>query len=182
MKSFIGEPVMSNYNKKTVFIGIDVHKKTYSVSCVSNNEILKQSSMPACPEKLIKYINKHFPSYTPQTAYEAGFCGFSLHRELTENGIYNQVINPASIEIAARDRVKTDKRDSLKIAVQLSREQISGIHVPCRERESFRELTRLRVTLIQDKNRLGNRIKSMLYRLGKIIADYVSVRPTLSLI
>jgi transposase len=168
MKSFILEPVMSNYNKNTVFIDIDVHKKTYSVTCISNNEILKQSSMPACPEKLVKYINKHFPNYTPQTAYEAGFCGFSLHRELTERGISNQVINPASIEIAARDRVKTDKRDSLKIAVQLSREQISGIHVPCQERESFRELTRLRVTLIQDKTRLGNRIKSMLYRLGRI--------------
>ena len=66
---------MSNYNKKTVFIGIDVHKKTYSVSCVSNNEILKQSSMPACPEKLIKYF-KGFAKIINNFCISAVFMNF----------------------------------------------------------------------------------------------------------
>ena len=44
------------------------------------------------------------------------------------------VVHPASIEVSSRDTVKTDKRESLMIAQQLSAGRLRGVRVP-REKE-----------------------------------------------
>lgn len=64
------------------------------------------------------YIKNTFPNAEVMSAYEAGFSGFHLHRKLIEAGIKNIVVHPGSIEVATRDRVKTDKRDAKKRATQ----------------------------------------------------------------
>lgn len=148
-----------DYTGKNIFVGIDVHKKTYSVSVVSDGVLIKRDTMPAKPERLEKYLHKHFKGAKIKSAYEAGFSGFVLHRHLTKNGIDNIVVNAASIEVGARDRVKTDKRDSLKIATQLSVGRLKGIFIPSIEMEDRRELTRLRSTHVKDRNRIAQRIK-----------------------
>lgn len=35
---------MQNYTSKTLFIGIDVHKKTYVLACICEGELIKRSS------------------------------------------------------------------------------------------------------------------------------------------
>lgn len=77
-------------------------------------------------------------------------------------------MHAASIEIAARERVKTDRRDSRKIAVQLSAGRLRTVFVPDMQREDFRLVSRLRETLAREKSRKGNQIKSLLYQLGKM--------------
>lgn len=156
------ENLMKNnyiYTGKTIFVGIDVHKKTYSVACVHDGAIVKRDTMPASPKRLLEYLQKYFVGATIKTAYEAGFSGFGLHRFLKEYGIDNIVVHAASIEIGARDRVKTDKRDALKIASQLAAGRLRGIFVPTPEMEDRRELTRLRTTFVQDRNRIATRLK-----------------------
>ena len=111
---------MRDYTSKTVYIGIDVHKKTYAVTAICNKEVVKKDTMTADCNNLLRYITKYFKGAVIYTAYEAGFSGFHLHRFLIKNGVKNIVVHPASIEVSSRDRVKTDKRDSLKIASQLS--------------------------------------------------------------
>jgi transposase len=64
------------------------------------------------------------------------------------------------MEVAANDRVKTDKRDALKIALHLARGSLSGIRVPTVEQELRRQLTRTRVQLVKERTRIGNKIKS----------------------
>lgn len=145
-----------------VFLGIDVHKKTYAVTAVSSGRIIKRDTMEACPHKLTRYCQKHFPNQRIISAYEAGFCGFSLHRILTSNHIENLVVHAASIEIAARDRVKTDKRDSLKIATQLESGRLRCIHIPTPEQEAYRAISRLREKLVKDRTRIGVQIKSFI--------------------
>ena len=103
---------MKDYTEKTVFIGIDVHKKTYSVTCICNKEVVKRDTLKASPTGLVEYLNKYFANAKIKTVYEAGFSGFVLHRYLLEQGIDSIVVHAASVEISARDRVKTDKRDS----------------------------------------------------------------------
>src|SRR5262245_7821066 len=132
-----------SYKGKKVFVGIDVHKRHYSVTCMSEGEIIKHTTMRASPEKLVEFLKKYFPESKLKTAYEAGFCGFSLHRYLEKNGIESLVVHPASIEVSSRDRVKTDKRDSKKIATQLAAGRLKGIHVPSEDREAKRTVTRL---------------------------------------
>lgn len=153
---------MRDYSNQSIFIGIDVHKKTYSVTAICNGEVIKKDTLKASPQQLIDYCFKYFNKANIFSAYEAGFCGFYLHRQLIDKGINNIVVHASSIEISSRDRVKTDKRDSLKIATQLSVGRLKGIYVPTIQRESYRCITRLREKLIKDRTRMGVQIKSFL--------------------
>lgn len=159
---------MHKYTGQPIFIGIDVHKKTYSITAISDGQVVKRDKLPASPKILIAYCKKFFPESVVFTAYEAGFSGFYLHRELIANNINNIVVHPASIEIASRDRVKTDKRDSLKIATQLSIGRLRGINIPSKEREAYRAITRLRDKLMKDRTRLSVQIKAFLNLNGMI--------------
>lgn len=159
---------MNQYSPDNIYLGIDVHKKSYAVTAVHQGSVIKKCQMAASPNTLVDFCNKYFPKAKIQSCYEAGFCGFHLHRALIERGIQNIVVHPASIEIEARNRVKNDTRDSMKMAIQLSQGRLKGIHVPSPEREDFRTVSRLRDTLMKERIRTGNRIKSLLYCNGFI--------------
>jgi transposase len=57
------------------------------------------------------------------------FSGLGFHRVPESGGIANLVVNAGSIEVASRDRVKTDRRDSLKLASLLECGRLRGIRV-----------------------------------------------------
>jgi len=161
---------MKNYTGKTIFVGMDVHKKTYSVTAICEGIIIKRDTLKAEPRALISYLKKQFGSGKIKTAYEAGFCGFHLHRALETAGIENIVAHAAGIE-TSNSRVKTDKRDSLKIAQHLYEGKLRNVHIPTPEREDFRTVTRLRDTFCRERSRIGNQIKSQLFLQGLIPAD-----------
>ncbi len=161
---------MKDYTGKTIFVGMDVHKKTYSVTVICDSCIIKRDTLKAEPEDLISYLKKRFGSGKIKTAYEAGFCGFHLHRTLEAAGIENIVVHAAGIE-TSNSRVKTDKRDSLKIAVHLSEGKLRSVYIPTVEQEDHRTVTRLRDTFCKERARIGNQIKSLLFLHGLIPAD-----------
>lgn len=168
-----------SYVGTKVFIGIDVHKATYSISCVVDGVLVKRCTIKAQPQGLVHFIKKYFPGVEVETAYEASFCGFVLHRYLEAHGIANKVVHAGSIEIAARDTVKTDKRDSLKIAVQLAAGRLRGIYMPSEAMEARRLLTRTREQLVANRQRLMNQIRMKLHQFGLIAADEKGVLSTL---
>lgn len=155
---------------KAVFVGIDVHKNSYSVCVILDGSPIKKARMPADPRGLVAWLRRNFSKWKICSAYEAGFAGFSLHRVLVAAGIDNRVVNAASIPIAANDRVKTDRRDATKIAWELSKGSISGIYVPTIKEELSRLLPRTREQLVIQRTRLGNQIKSKLLEFGLIDA------------
>jgi len=159
---------MQDYTQKIVYIGIDVHKETYSITAICNNIVAKKDTLVADPQELVKYIKKFFKGAKVNTVYEAGFSGFYLHRCLLAERINNIIVHPAAIQVSARDRVKTDKRDSLKMAKQLAHGELTPIRVPSEQRENFRLLTRIRNTLVEAKKRAGNQLKSLLHTQGLI--------------
>ncbi|MEM8809836.1 MAG: IS110 family transposase, partial [Cyanobacteria bacterium P01_G01_bin.38] len=73
---------VESYKDKKVFIGIDVHKRTYSVVSSIDGTVIKKWTTLASPEKLVVQLKKFYPQATLYTAYEAGFSGFVLHRVL----------------------------------------------------------------------------------------------------
>jgi transposase len=180
---------MRDYTNKTIFLGIDVHKKTYAVTAICDGQVVKKDTLKADPESLVAYCRKYFVGAKIQSAYEAGFCGFYLHRHLQAEGFENLVVDAAGIEVAVGDRVKTDKRDSLKIATHLATGRLKGIRVPSKEREDKRAVTRLRDTFVKERSRLACQIKSLLHQHGLIKADdekmvcpkWISVLKTLPL-
>lgn len=161
-----------DYTGKTVWTGIDVHKKTFSCVSICEGTIVKRDTMPAKPEVLSSYLRNTFSGAREiNTAYEAGFSGFHLHRFLTSQGINSAVIHPGSVEIASRDRVKTDKRDALKVAKQLYAGRLHGIFVPTQGREEMRSMTRLRTNMVKLRHRVGQQLKALLFTQGLIAAE-----------
>ena len=76
-----------SYSGKDVFVGIDVHKKTYSVVARADKEVIKKWTTVASPQRFTEQLLNYFEGAIIHTAYEASFSAFVLHRELARQGI-----------------------------------------------------------------------------------------------
>lgn len=164
-------PTQVSYLGKEVFIGIDVHKKTYVVVARVDREVVKKWTTAASPKSLAGQLQKYFGGSIIHTVYEAGFSGFALHRELVKHGIGSIVVHAASIEVAANDRVKTDKRDADKMAALLEAGRLKGNRIPSEQEEQRRMLTRTRQQLVEDRTAIKNKIRMKCHQLGLIAFD-----------
>ena len=63
-----------------LYIGIDIHKRSWKVHCATDLSMGRTFSMRLAPELLRDYVIKHFTDYEVCTAYEAGCCGYHAHR------------------------------------------------------------------------------------------------------
>src|SRR5271155_5210155 len=86
-----------NFNGQNIFVGVDVHLKSWKVTIMTNEIIHKTFSQPPQAKVLYQYLEKHFPGATYHSAYEAGFCGYWIHNQLASLGIHSMVVNPADI-------------------------------------------------------------------------------------
>ena len=161
----------NSYAGKQVYVGIDVHKRTYSVVTMVEGVIVKKWQTVANPQKLAQQLRNYFPGAFLETAYESGFSGFVLHRVLENAGIHNIVVNPGSMEVAIHNRVKTDKRDALKIATLNQAGRLKGIRVPTPQQEQQRLLTRTRQQLVEDRSAIKNKIRMKFHQMGLIDPD-----------
>lgn len=154
-----------------VYIGIDVHRKQYTVTCIMSGEVIKRCRMVGTPASLIQFIKKFFSCHEVMTVYEAGFSGFRLHRELERAGIRSMVVHAASIEVSLK-KSKTDKRDSLKMAEQLSGGRLKGIYVPSEEQELMRLKVRTREQLMRARTKIMNQVRMRLHQFGEFPIEY----------
>src|SRR5216683_8395459 len=157
-----------SYAGECVYVGVDVPKETYTVTCVCHKQIVKTATVQAEPAGLATSLLRWFPGATLYSAYEAGFSAFVLHRALTKAGIMNIVVNPASIAVAANDKVKTDRRDSKKLAIDLSDGRLQGISVPTEDEELARLLPRTRAQIVEHRATIARQIKAKLHQFGLI--------------
>lgn len=155
-----------SYVGKQVFVGIDVHRHSYTISCICEGEVVHRGKFPSDGDLVIRFLKSRFSGAELLTAYEAGFSGFVLHRELEAAGIRNIVVNASSVEIASRDRVKTDRRDSLKLALQLSTGRLRGIAVPSEAQELHRVLSRSRAQFVKLRTKVRNQLRMRLHQFG----------------
>lgn len=156
-----------NFKGQNVYAGIDIHLKSWKVTVMIEGREHKTFSQDPSAETLSNYLRKNFPEASYYSAYEAGFCGFSSHRELEKFGVSNIVVNPADVPTTDKEKKqKEDKRDSRKIANSLRNGELDGIYIPSKGMEELRGLIRYRKTLVKEIGRNKNRIKSLLYFSG----------------
>jgi transposase len=152
-------------NKISTFVGLDVHKKTISVAVAhQDGEPRGWKKIANEPEAIARMIQEWGAEGT-RYAYEAGPTGYGLYRRLREMGAECIVAAPSKIEKAPGERIKTDRRDALKLARLLRRGDLHAVWVPTPEQEAFRDLTRARQTAKAEQQRVRNRITKLLLRL-----------------
>jgi len=150
-----------------IFIGLDIHKQSWSVSIQTDLFFHKTYSMPSICGDLYDYIEKHFPLHEVNLVYEAGCCGFSTARYFLNLGWTVLVVNPADVKKGDKERYqKTDAIDSKLLSNQLKAGILKGIYIPSEKEEQFMTLARHRTRVTKKLRQSKSHIKSMLLYHG----------------
>lgn len=156
-----------DFKGQNIFVGIDVHLKSWTVTILTEELLHKTFTQPACAETLSNYLKRNFPGGDYNSVYEAGFSGFWAHYKLKEMGINNIVTNPADVPTSQKEHLqKDDPTDSRKLARSLRSNDLKAIFVPNPATLEDRSLVRMRATVVKDMTRFKQRIKSFLYFYG----------------
>jgi len=152
----------------TRYLGWDVHGETIVIAeaLPGRDPARDVGTIPNTSEAVLRWIRKQSDAPTILIAYEAGPTGFGLARLCQREGIACEVIAPGLIPVRPTDRVKTDRRDARKLAVDLRAGQLTAIHLPTRIEEAFRDLVRAREAVVYDRRRVRQRLQSALLRWG----------------
>lgn len=150
----------NQFSNLKLYIGIDVHKKQWSVSIFTDAAHHRTFSQPPSPVALKTYLDHNFPGAVVMCAYEASKFGYWICRQLTNFGYQCMVVNPADIPTSNKEsNSKTDPTDSRKIGKALRAGLLTSIYVPDQVAEGDRQLFRYRKRLLADLTRVKNRIK-----------------------
>jgi transposase len=154
---------------KKVFVGIDIHQKSWTVTGVCEGEQVLHRTIEPRYEVLERQLRRFRTGGAKIIAvYEAGCFGYRLYDELKEAGIKADVAAPSKILRAASERVKTDKRDSRKLATHLSQGMLHMVPVPSFSGRIERGLVRGRKQLVEQATQVKLKIKSILRFFGYI--------------
>jgi transposase len=130
--------------------------------------------MNPSPEELWKHMNTHYPNGQYISVYEAGFCGYWIHRNLTSLGFKSIIVNPSDVPSTNKERDrKSDPTDSAKLSRERANNSLTGIFVPDVHHEALRNLNRLYKQNTRRTTQLKNRIKGFLHFVGiKLPQEY----------
>jgi transposase len=168
-----------DFKGQHIYVGIDVHLKSWKVTVMTEKLIVKTFSQNPSPDLLYQFLTRNFPNAVYHSAYEAGFCGYWIHNRLVSLGIDSIVVNPADIPTTDKEKVnKTDQRDSKKIAQSLRSGFLNGIYVPSSRTLEDRNLIRTRSLMVKDLSRNKNRIKTFLHFRGIEIPECFNSKST----
>lgn len=145
-----------------VFAGLDVDKRSISVTFANHQGLLKSLRMPYSVEHLLNHVRKHFPDQKIAFAYEAGPTGYGLYDGLEAQAYRCLIASPSMIPKAPGQRVKTNRLDSRMLAQNLRGGQLKSIHVPTGVYRELRHLTQLRDTFVSEMVGMKQRVKSLL--------------------
>jgi len=154
-------------NKGTkVFVGLDVHKDSISVGVAPCGREAGQSvgTMPHDVGKLLKQLARWGTPEQLHVVYEAGPTGYGLQRELTRRGYVCEVIAPSLIPRRAGDRIKTDRRDSVRLAELARSGDLRSVWIPDPADEAIRDLSRAREDAVHARNQARQQLKGFLLR------------------
>ena len=155
----------------TRFIGLDIHKERISVAVAESGrsgavEYLGEiANEPGAISKLCDRLRR--PGKPLAFCYEAGPCGYGIHRQLTRLGHRCDVVAPSLIPTKAGDRVKTNRRDATMLARLHRAGELTPVWVPDADHEAMRDLIRLRSVVRQIVTRARHHLQGFLLRHGR---------------
>ena len=148
-----------------LFVGIDLHKNRWHITIRTVDLELFSASIPGTWESLQRILAR-YAGHQLKAVYEAGYFGFRLHDRLVAHGIPYLVTPPSLVPQEYGNRVKTDCRDSSKLAHLLAKGMLKRVWVPSEEELYHRQVIRRRRQLVRDRVRTQSRIKAELRFFG----------------
>ena len=156
-----------SFKGQKIFIGIDVHARTWEVAVLTESGFVKRYSQVSSAKVLFDFLTKHFPDGEYHAVYESGFSGFSTYYALKEYNIDCVVTHAADVPTTQYEEVmKTDRVDALKLARSLREDEIRPIYIRKRENIDDRSVVRVRKTIQKQLGGNRSRIKHMLHCNG----------------
>ena len=153
---------------KIRFVGLDVHAETIAVALAEpNGEVRSLGLIPNRPESIRRLVRKLEPVEQLRFCYEAGPTGYVLYWQLSALGAKCEVIAPSLVPRKPGDRVKTDRRDALKLARCYRAGDLTPVWVPDAAHEALRDLVRAREAAKGDLLRARHRLGKFLLRHGR---------------
>ena len=163
--------------KSIIYVGMDVHKDTYSLCSfdAKRNLLFSQTQMKSTTENVVRYLKKVSEMNNGALTvcgYEAGPTGFRLCRELQKLGFACVIMAPASIAKTARDKaVKTDKSDAQMLAKTLAFHSYKEVVLPSENIEAIKEIVRMRCSVNKSCKRAKQYLLSFLLGHGFSYSD-----------
>lgn len=160
-------------SKSVIHIGLDVHAQTIAVAVAggtgSAGEVRLHGSISSdlhSVDKLLAKLRKAHPEAELRFCYEAGPTGFVLQRHFARKDLVCIVVAPSLIPTRSGDKIKTDRRDAVKLARLFRAGELTGVNIPDAVDEAMRDLCRARTDAVQDQRRQRAQLKAFLLRHG----------------
>jgi transposase len=155
---------------EVVKLGQDLHARQVTVVVQLDGSVPQRAQVIVVEEYLgwVGRLQRKYPNARFHSCYEAGPCGYWLHRALDAQGVTNVVVAPTNLS----GRRKTDKRDARKLVEALeryvggNREAFTVVKVPTPEQEQRRGLPRHRAALVRQRKRCLQQGGSLLLQHG----------------
>jgi transposase len=158
---------------KVLHVGMDVHKESISVAVLEGDlrEGRPTVTVPNEPKQPRRLFGRLKKEGEVRACYEAGSCGYEVHRLLASMSIACDVVAPSLIPVRVGDRIKTDRRDAEKLARLFRAGELTSIRVPTEAEEALRDLVRCREDVREDALRERHRLLKFLLRHGRVFHD-----------
>jgi transposase len=159
-------PTMENVR----FVGLDVHKDSIAIAVAegSGSEPLQLTVIANDTAQLIRRLGKLAPKGKLRCCYEAGPTGYGLCRDLRQAKIDCMVVAPSLVPTRSGDRVKTDRRDAVKLARFLRSGDLTEVALPDPATEAMRDLERARDDAKCAERTARHQLQKFLLRHGRI--------------
>jgi transposase len=154
----------------SAYIGLDVHKNSISPASAAADPGEPARSLGRLPHdipRLLRFLSSFGAPGEVRICYEAGPTGYGLVRRLRAEGYTCDVVAPAKTPRTPSDRVKTDRRDAVKLATFLRNGLLTAIRVPTEEEEALRDLLRAREDIKRMEVNLRRQLGALFLRQGR---------------
>jgi len=152
------------------YVGLDIHKDTIAVALAEAGkrsevrEYGKITNSPAAVKAMVAKLGRG--RHELRFCYEAGPCGYGIHRQLSTTGHGCVVVAPSLIPRKPGDRIKTDRRDAINLAKLHRAGELTAVWVPDRAHEAIRDLVRARLAAVRSLRQARQQLSGFLLRHG----------------